>query len=166
MRCFTPRRFCGRCCVRGEDTAPEPKKAVLADGAKWIRTFSSALGRQQFVVSSEFGRSTGARSSQQLPASANRSSCRAGSGAPSLTARIRRRHTKVALSAVRAHRGTEGSNPFPSSGESVSHTDQAAAGREPRLSRGCAPLGWRRNIAPKNGNTPLAMQPAQPYRAR
>ena len=85
MRCFTPRRFCGRCCVRGEDTAPEPKKAVLADGAKWIRTFSSALGRQQFVVSSEFGRSTGARSSQQLPASANRSSCRAGSGAPSLT---------------------------------------------------------------------------------
>jgi len=23
----------------------------------------------------------------------------------------------------------------------VSHTDQAAAGREPRLSRGCAPLG-------------------------
>ena len=28
-----------------------------------------------------------------------------------------------------------------SSGESVSHTDQAAAGREPRLSRGCAPLG-------------------------
>ena len=43
----------------------------------------------------------------------------------------------------------------------MSHTDQAAAGREPRLSRGCAPLGWRRgrrrragwsNIAPKNGN--------------
>jgi len=31
-----------------------------------------------------------------------------------LTARIRWRHTKVALSAVRAHRGTEGSNPFPS----------------------------------------------------
>ena len=27
------------------------------------------------------------------------------------------RHTKVALSAVRAHRGTEGSNPFPSTGE-------------------------------------------------
>jgi len=26
----------------------------------------------------------------------------------------------------------------------VSHTDQAAAGREPRVSRGCAPLGWRR----------------------
>ena len=26
----------------------------------------------------------------------------------------------------------------------MSHTDQAAAGREPRVSRGCAPLGWRR----------------------
>ena len=32
----------------------------------------------------------------------------------------------------------------PSSGESVSHIDQAGAGRELRLSRGCAPLGWRR----------------------
>jgi hypothetical protein len=83
--------------------------------------FSSALDRQQFVVSSEFGRFTGARSSEQLPALANRSSCRAGSGAPSLTAPIRRRHTKVALSAVRARRGTEGSNPFPSSGESTNH---------------------------------------------
>jgi hypothetical protein len=29
------------------------------------------------------------------------------------------RHTKVALSAVRAHRGTEGSNPFPSTEESA-----------------------------------------------
>ena len=61
---------------------------------------------------------TGARSSKQLPASANRSSFGRRSGAPPLTAWIRRRHTKVALSAVRAHRGTEGSNPFPSSGES------------------------------------------------
>ena len=66
------------------------------------------------MVSSELGRSTGARSSEQLPASANRSSCRAGSGSPPLTARIRRRHTKVALSAVQAHRGTEGSDRFPS----------------------------------------------------
>jgi hypothetical protein len=32
----------------------------------------------------------------------------------------------------------------PSSGESAAHTDQAAAGREPWLSRGCALLGWRR----------------------
>jgi len=42
----------------------------LSAGAEWIRTFSSALDRQQFVVSSEFGRSTGARSSEKLPASA------------------------------------------------------------------------------------------------
>jgi hypothetical protein len=40
---------------------------------------------------------------------------------PALTARIRRRHAKIALSAVRARRGTEGSNPFPSSGESANH---------------------------------------------
>ena len=65
-----------------------------------------------------WGRSTGARSSEQLPASANRSSYRTGSGAPPLAARIRRCHTKVALSAVRAHRGSKGSNPSPSSGES------------------------------------------------
>src|SRR5215471_9644782 len=38
---------------------------------------------------------------------------------PSLTVRIRRRHTTAALSAVQSHRGTEGSNPFPSSGESM-----------------------------------------------
>jgi len=139
VRCLTPRRFCGRCCVRGEDTAPEPKKAVLADGAKWIRTFSSALGRQQFVVSSEFGRSTGARSSEQLPASANRPSCRAGSGAPSLSARIRRRHTKIALSAVRARRGTEGSNPFPLQRRvRVSHRPGRCRSRTAAFARVCA----------------------------
>ena len=33
----------------------------------------------------------------------------------SVGARIRRRHTKVALSVVRAHRGSKGSNPSPSS---------------------------------------------------
>jgi len=66
----------------------------LTAGGSWIRTFSSALDRHQFVVSFEFGRSTDAPSSEQLPASANRSSCRAGSGAPPLTARIGRRHTK------------------------------------------------------------------------
>src|SRR6516164_1698771 len=69
--------------------------------------------------------------------------------------------TRAALLAMRAHRGTGSSNPLPSSGESVSHTDQAAAGREPRVSCGCAPLGRRRgrqrragrsNIAPKNSN--------------
>jgi hypothetical protein len=46
--------------------------------------------------------------------------CRSGamSCAP-LTARIRRSHATAALSAVRAHRGTEGSNPFPSTEESA-----------------------------------------------
>jgi hypothetical protein len=44
--------------------------------------------------------------------------------------------------------GTDGSNPVPSSGESMSHIDQAAAGREPRLWRGCAPLGRRRARGP------------------
>src|SRR6516164_777785 len=47
-----------------------------------------------------------------------------------------------ALSRACIARGTGSSNPSPSSGQSVSHTDQADAGREPRLSRGCAPLGW------------------------
>jgi len=42
-----------------------------------------------------------------------------GSGAPPLTTRFRRRHTKVALSAVRAHRGSKSSNPSPSSRESA-----------------------------------------------
>jgi hypothetical protein len=37
---------------------------------------------------------------------------------PPLAARIRRCHTTVTLSAVRAHRGTEISNPVSSSGES------------------------------------------------
>ena len=36
-----------------------------------------------------------------------------------LTARIRRRHTKVALSAVRAHLGSQGSNQSSSSSESA-----------------------------------------------
>ena len=35
------------------------------------------------------------------------SRCASGSGAPPLTARIRRRHTKVALSVMRAHRGSK-----------------------------------------------------------
>ena len=43
--------------------------------------------------------------------------------------------------------GTDGSNPVPSSGESVSRADPAVAGREPRGSRGCARLGRRRDIA-------------------
>ena len=38
------------------------------------------------------------------------------------------RHTKVALSAVRAHRGTEGSNPFPSSAESATNRSHGVRG--------------------------------------
>ena len=92
----------------------------LTTGAEWIRTFSSALDRQQFVVSSELGpiyRRTVIQSSCR-PRQTDRVVWRR-SGAPSLTTRITRRHTKVALSVVRARRGTESSNPFPSSGESA-----------------------------------------------
>jgi len=49
----------------------------------------------------------------------------------------------VALS-VPLKSGTTSSNPVPSSKQSVSRTNRAAAGREPRVSRGCAPLCWRR----------------------
>ena len=51
-----------------------------------------------------------------------------------LTARIRRRHTTAALSAVQAHRGTDGSNPFPSSEESMQNQligPRAAAADQP-----------------------------------
>src|SRR6516162_686684 len=54
-----------------------------------------------------------------VAASAHRSSCRRRSEEPPRTVRIRGRHTTAALSAVQAHRGTEGSNPLPSSGESA-----------------------------------------------
>jgi hypothetical protein len=46
--------------------------------------------------------------------------------------------TRAALLAMTAHRGTRSSNPLPSSGESVSHTDQAAAVENRGFSRGCA----------------------------
>jgi hypothetical protein len=49
---------------------------------------------------------------------------------PSLTAQIKGRHKTAALSAVRAHRGTEGSNPFPSSGESTNHRFLAVSRRQ------------------------------------
>jgi hypothetical protein len=54
--------------------------------------------------------------------------------------------------------GTESSNPPPSSGQPVSRTNRAAAGRDPRVSRGCAPLGWRRGRQRRAGlvNTPTA----------
>jgi hypothetical protein len=40
--------------------------------------------------------------------------------------------------------GTKSSNPASSSGQSASRTDSAILGREARVSRGYAPLGWRR----------------------
>jgi hypothetical protein len=56
--------------------------------------------------------------------------------------RIRRSHATAALSAVRAHRGTEGSNPFPSSGESDELPPSALRHRRSRSSlrggRACA----------------------------
>ena len=44
------------------------------------------------------------------------------------------RHTKVALSAVRAHRGTEGSNPFPSTEESANFQSLTAKQSRKRCS--------------------------------
>jgi len=69
---------------------------------------------RRFVVSSEFGRSSGARSSDHLPASANRSSW-SGEVRSAVTHRPDQAASHQGLSAVRAHRGTEGSNPFPPS---------------------------------------------------
>jgi hypothetical protein len=40
-------------------------------------------------------------------------------------------------------RGTDGSNPSPSSGQSESRKAAAVAGEEPHVSRGYARLGWR-----------------------
>ena len=40
----------------------------------------------------------------------------------------------------------------------MSHKDQAAAGREPRLSRGCAPLGWRRGRQRRAGRSSMALK--------
>jgi len=75
-----------------------------------------------FVGSSELGpiyRRTG-HSSSYRPRHTDRLVGRPSEESP-LTARIRRLQTAAALSAVRAHRGTEGSNSFPSSGESANH---------------------------------------------
>jgi len=94
---------------------------------EWIRTFSSALDGRRFHGFVRIGSDLPARRScEQLPASAYRSRVGRRSEEPPLTARIRRRHTTAALSAVQARRGTEGSNPFPSSGESYL---ERAAGR-------------------------------------
>ena len=100
-------------------TCEGPKVCGLTTGAEWIRTVSSAVDWQQFVVSSELGpiyRRTVVRAVAGLGEPIELSD---GVRAPPLTALIRRRHTKVALSAVRAHRGSKGSNSSPSSAGSA-----------------------------------------------
>jgi hypothetical protein len=94
------------------------------------------------VGSSELGRSTGAPVIRAV----------AGLGIPielsgtvrgaATHARIRWRHTTAALSAVQARRGTEGSNPFPSSSQSVSAVNAEAVAEMPRtLAAFCGWLG-------------------------
>jgi hypothetical protein len=51
--------------------------------------------------------------------------------------------TIAARKAQTRSRGTEGSNPAPSSGESVSRPHPLFLGREPDFPRGCAWLTWR-----------------------
>src|SRR6516162_5153339 len=105
----------GRC----GSAAEEPMVRGLTAGAEWIRTFSSALDRQRFRGSSELG-PIYLRIGHPSPRRHRRTDRVVGrqSEEPPLTARMRRHHTTATLSAVRAHRGTEGSNPLPSTGES------------------------------------------------
>ena len=91
----------------------------LFAGGRWIRTSRSAVDWQKFVVSSELGPIYRCTVIRAVAGLGEHRVVGRGPGAPPLTARIRRRHTKVALSAVRAHRGSKGSNPFPSRSESA-----------------------------------------------
>jgi hypothetical protein len=145
--------------------------ALLAAGAEWIRTFSSALDRQRFVGSSELGpiyRRTG-----------HPNSCRPRRAVRVVGRRSRSRHsppgsggvTTAALSAVRAHRGTEVSNPFPSSGESANFRFLAriirlsaaevisAPSRQGDLGRAFA--GFRTLCSDDELSVPLVRQPDQ-----
>ena len=71
----------------------------------------------------------------------------------------------AALSAVQAHRGTDGSNPLSSSGESVSLPERLSRVENLGFPRGCAPLAWQLGrqrragcykIAPIGGNISVA----------
>jgi hypothetical protein len=64
--------------------------------------------------------------------------------------------TRQSLETKPISRGTESSNPAPSSGESVSRGDMAVVGREPRGSRGCARLLWRRGRQRRAGYFDIA----------
>ena len=80
----------------------EAEFAGFAGGAEWIRTFSSALDRRRFRGSSRLGpiyRRTGHPRSCR-PRQTDRVVERRPEEPP-LTARVRRRHTMAALSAVR-----------------------------------------------------------------
>ena len=85
------------------------KRTRLRAGGRWIRTSRSAVDWQKFVVSSELGPIYRCTVIRAVAGLGEHRVVGRGPGAPPLTARIRRRHTKVALSAVRAHRGSKGS---------------------------------------------------------
>src|SRR5207302_8806712 len=53
------------------------------------------------------------------------------------------RHPRPHFTAGMMMRGTEGSNPPPSSGESVSLPELLSRVENPDFPRGCAPLAWR-----------------------
>ena len=96
--------------------------ADIVQGARWA------------VVSwarRSWGRSTGAPVSRAVAGLGTPIELsRRRSEEPPLTARIRRRHTTAALSAVQAHRGTDGSNPALSSAESAANLTPARHGRD------------------------------------
>jgi hypothetical protein len=111
----------------------------LAAGGEWIRTVSSAMPRNR-------------QQRRRLHAGVNDDSSRRRNSSIGLprptTARMmppRRRsigsNSAEASKPLPISRGTGRSNPFPSSGESGSHSDLAVAGREARLSRRCPALG-------------------------
>src|SRR6516225_8904429 len=76
VRVVTMRLRIGTCCMDAQE--PRAVRSRLATGAKWIRIFSSALDRRRFCGFVRVGTDLPAhRSSEQLPASAYRSSCRA-----------------------------------------------------------------------------------------
>ena len=138
---------------RPDRTAIDPAAPpLLIEEARFA--LDSPLERNGFHSFALIGNSSWFRpSSGDLPAHGHPSSCRprrtdrvvgrgperphSPPGSGGVTPRSRcRRCERVAEPKVRIR--------SPSSGESVSHIDQAGAGRELRLSRGCAPLGWRR----------------------
>jgi hypothetical protein len=79
----------------------------------------TGLGRTGPRFGSEGGRRSPPPATEGIPDIPTEPNRADGLGRP------RRGHTRAALSAVQAHRGTEGSNPFPSSGESDANSAQS-----------------------------------------